>query len=98
MESRIQKEKYCVRCIAYGKRNIQPKEPVNAVTYYQEKFGRKTSFSNNRLSSPTPSEDNEEEEASNQGLEVSSYVANTLPKQVTEESEMRPIGFDGNLS
>ncbi|GLJ05887.1 hypothetical protein SUGI_0027430 [Cryptomeria japonica] len=50
------------------------------------------------LPSPTPSEDNEEEEASNQGLEVSSYAASTLPKQVTEESEMRPTGFDGNLS
>ncbi|KAH9329269.1 hypothetical protein KI387_001377 [Taxus chinensis] len=75
-----------------------PSEPVNAVTYYQEKFGRKTFFSNDRLPSPTPSEDNEEEEASYQGLEVSSsIVGNTHSKQGTEQREVRQINIDKNL-
>lgn len=71
-------------------------DAVNAVTYYQEKFGG--SQHSTRLPSPTPSEDGEEGEASNQGVEVSTSSGNKEAQQSIEEREMRVMDISENVS
>lgn len=73
-------------------------DAVNAVTYYQEKFGGRQLSISTRLPSPTPSEDGEEGEASNQGEEVSTFSDNKEPQQCIEEREVRDMDVSENVS
>jgi RNA polymerase II C-terminal domain phosphatase-like 3/4 len=69
-----------------------------AITSYQEKFRRCQHSISTRLPSPTPSEDGEEGEASNQGVEVSTSSGNKEPQQSIEEREMRDMDIGENVS
>lgn len=73
-------------------------DTVNAFTYYQEKFGGGQLSNSTRLPSPTPSEDGEEGEASNQGVEVSMFSDDKEPQQSVEEREVRDMDISENVS
>ncbi|GAB4839713.1 hypothetical protein Ancab_020423 [Ancistrocladus abbreviatus] len=72
-------------------------DALKAVSSYQQKFGRTTFLSNDRLPSPTPSEEFKDGEAEDAGDEVSSYSMSDKIKALTPPVLSQTVVFSAPM-